>query len=98
MSKSNEIELTANAAKLLQKLGTDDGERQAFERDPRGTLAKYGLNLDPALVPNAVTLPPKEDFQREFDRHIDWFTNRAAQMAFIFTVFFSGKVGQGGQG
>lgn len=98
MSKINELELTASAAKLLQKLGTDDEERQALERDPRGTLAKYGLDLDPGLVPNVVNLPAKEDFQREFDRHIDWVTNPKVLMAFIFTVFFSDRSSPGGQG
>lgn len=94
------VELTANAAKLLHKLGTDDAVRAAFENNPVATLADYGLELDPNLVPNAVSLPSKQAFQATFDQHIDWLTDPKAQMAFIFTVFFSGSTGsgQGGNG
>jgi putative modified peptide len=95
----NKVELTVNAVKLLQKLGTDDGVRAALVSDPVGTLAGYGLQLDPALAPNSITLPSKEAFQDAFGQHVDWFSDPAAQMAFIFTVFFSGNSGSsGGQG
>lgn len=92
----NKVELTASAAKLLQKLGTDDQVRADFANDPVGTLASYGLELDPSLVPNGINLPSKQAFQQAFDQHIDWLTDPKSQMAFIFTVFFSG--GQGNQG
>ncbi len=99
MSNKEKIELTASAAKLLHKLGTDDAVRAAFTSNPVETLAEYGFALDPNLVPNAVELPTKEAFQQAFDQHINWLVDPAAQMAFLFTVFFAGNVGaQGGNG
>lgn len=49
---------------LLDRLSHDDAFREKVLGDPAGALKEYGLEVDPAALPKARTLPSKADLKQ----------------------------------
>jgi putative modified peptide len=54
-------------ADILGKLANDDDFRTKFAADPAGTLASFGVEVDPAKAPATVELPSKEALKTSLD-------------------------------
>ena len=57
--------LDGGSVTLLDRLANDESLRSALECDPVGTFAQLGIEIDPADVPDTVTLPSRESLGRE---------------------------------
>jgi hypothetical protein len=53
---------TAQAREFADRL-TDDEFRKRLENSARDTLAEYGIEAAPGVIPDTVRLPPKEELE-----------------------------------
>lgn len=53
-----------DARALLQRLVEDDEFRAKMELEPIAAFAEYGYEIDPSIVPFAVTLPSKDHIKQ----------------------------------
>lgn len=56
------------AVEFVRRLADDDEFRARLEKDPKGVLWDYGVEVSPELIPATVELPPKADVRRMLDR------------------------------
>ena len=83
MSDSRVV-LTVGLAKVLHKLGADDDFRAEFQRDPRGVLQRYGIEL--SLGELNASLPSKEDLLKNFPEYLEaTLKDPATAMCFSFS-------------
>lgn len=53
-----------DALELLQRLAKDDDFRLAMEADPVSAFAQYGFSISREAAPQTVTLPSKEEIEK----------------------------------
>lgn len=63
----NSVHVTALSPQVpqsfLDKVASDDLFRSELETDPQQALARFNILVDPAQIPERVTLPDKETLQ-----------------------------------
>lgn len=52
---------------FLDRLAKDDALRTSLVTDPAGTLARFGIAVDPASIPAAVTLPASDRLESSLE-------------------------------
>lgn len=82
-SKINESVVVAEQSdSFLRGLVYDDELRADLAADPAGTLARFGIQVDPATMPATVRLPSPDALRRSldlkedeslWDRVMQWF-------------------------
>ena len=63
MQTMNDVSFDESSATFLSQLANDEELRAAVKRDPVGTLAQFGIEVDPAKVPETIELPSAEDLK-----------------------------------
>lgn len=58
------------AREFLERLAAEEEFRAGVERDPRGTLARYGVEVPEDAVPETVALPKRGEIERML-AHLD---------------------------
>lgn len=72
-------------SQILQRLSTDDAFREALLGDPVGTLKQYGVEVDPASVPHARSLLPKNATASQLDALKTKIEGKAGLALFLLT-------------
>lgn len=54
-------------AELFDRMAEDDAFRETLESSPRETLATFGIHYPPELIPDEISLPPKDEIRAALD-------------------------------
>jgi hypothetical protein len=63
-----QLRMTTTQAREFADRLTDDEFRDGLENNTRETLAQYGIEAAPGVIPETVRLPPKEELEEMLEK------------------------------
>jgi putative modified peptide len=69
--------------KIIDRLASDDDFRDRLTKNPKATLAEYGLEVDESKLPAERTLAPKEEIAASRDELHGRVQNNLGLIMFI---------------